>query len=177
MTGYEVLRDGKPIATVGAVTSYADTTVSPLTHYDYVVKALDAAGNRSTPSNTAGVNTPAPPSSTTVTFNVAADARVEQAPPTPTTARPSKLRATNGPATESYLRFTLAGITGTVQSAKLRIFDSNDASNNGPAVYKAASSWTETGITWNNRPARTAARPTTRSRSRSASGSSTTWRR
>ena len=47
VTGYEILRDGAPIATVGAVTSYADTTVSPLTHYDYVVKALDAAGNRS----------------------------------------------------------------------------------------------------------------------------------
>ena len=48
VTGYEILRDGAPIATVGAVTSYADTTVSPLTHYDYAVKALDAAGNRST---------------------------------------------------------------------------------------------------------------------------------
>ena len=56
---------------------------------------------------------------------------------------------------ESYLKFTLAGITGTVQSAKLHVFDSNDATNNGPAVYAAPSSWTETGITWNNRPART----------------------
>jgi hypothetical protein len=36
------------------------------------------------------------------------------------------------------------------------VFDSNDATNNGPAVYKAGSTWTETGITWANRPARTA---------------------
>jgi chitodextrinase len=155
VTGYEVTRDGQPIATVGAVTGYADTTVSPLTHYDYAVKALDAAGNRSAPSNTAGVNTPAPPASTTVMFNVAADARVEQDLPTTNFGTSSKLRATNGPIMESYLRFTLAGITGSVQSAKLHIFDSNDATNNGPAVYAAPSSWTETGITWNNRPART----------------------
>ena len=156
VTGYEILRDGNPIATLGAVTSYADTTVSPLTHYDYVVKALDAAGNHSTPGNTAGVSTPAPPSSTTVTFNVVADARVEDGTPDTNYGTSTKLRATNGPPTESYLRFTLAGITGTVQAAKLRVFDSNDATNNGPAVYKAGSSWTETGLTWNNRPARTA---------------------
>ena len=56
---------------------------------------------------------------------------------------------------ESYLKFALTGVTGSVQSAKLHIYDSNDATNNGPAVYAAPSSWTETGITWNNRPART----------------------
>ncbi len=153
VTGYEISRDGSPIATVGAVTSYADTTVSPLTHYDYVVKAIDAAGNRSTPSNTAGVNTPAPPASTTVTFNVAADARVEDGTPDTNYGSSSKLRSTNGPPTQSFLKFSLSGISGTVQSAKLRIFDSNDATNNGPAVYKAPSTWTESGITWNNRPA------------------------
>ena len=155
VTGYEISRDGSPIATVGAVTSYADTTVSPLTHYDYVVKAIDAAGNRSTPSNTASVNTPAPPASTTVTFNVAADARVEEGTPDTNYGTSSKLRATNGPPMESYLKFSLSGITGAVQSAKLKIFDSNDATNNGPAVYAAPSTWTESGITWNNRPAHT----------------------
>jgi hypothetical protein len=154
VTGYEVLRDGNPIATLGAVTSYVDTTVSPLTHYDYAVRALDAAGNHSTPSNTAGVNTPAPPASTTVTFNVVADARLEDGTPDTNYGTSSKLRATNGPPTESYLKFTLSGISGTVQSAKLKVFDSNDATNNGPAVYKAGSAWTESGITWNNRPAR-----------------------
>ena len=156
VTGYEILRDGTPIATVGAVTSYADTTVSPLTHYDYAVKAIDAAGNRSTPSNTAGVNTPAPPATTTVTFDVVADARVEQEAASSNFGTSSKLRATNGPPTESYLRFALSGLTGTVQAAKLRVYASNDATNNGPAVHRADSSWTETGITWANRPARTA---------------------
>jgi glucose/arabinose dehydrogenase len=155
VTGYEILRDGSPIATVGNVTSYADTTVSPLTHYDYAVKAIDAAGNRSLPGNTAGVNTPAPPASTTVTFDVTADARVEEGAPDTNFGTSQKLRATNAPPKqETYLKFNLVGITGTVQSAKLKVFDSNDASNNGPAVYQAGNSWTEAGVTWSNRPAR-----------------------
>ena len=99
------------------------------------------------------MNTPAPPASTTLTFAVVADARVEQDLPNTNFGNSSKLRATNGPLMESYLRFTLAGLTGSVQSAKLRVFDSNDATNNGPAVYAAPSSWTETAITWANRPA------------------------
>jgi chitodextrinase len=156
VTGYEILRDGNAIATVGAVTGYADTTVSPNSHYDYVVKALDAAGNRSGPSNTAGVNTPAPPASATLTFDVAADARVEEGTPDTNFGSSSKLRATNGPPIESYLRFALSGIAGTVQSAKLRVYATNDATNNGPEVHKAGSSWTESGITWSNRPARNA---------------------
>jgi glucose/arabinose dehydrogenase len=155
VTGYEILRDGHAIATVGDVTSYSDTTVSPLTHYDYVVKALDAAGNRSGASNTAGINTPALPAATTLTFDVVEDARVEQDAPDSNFGTSSKLRATNNPPNESYLKFALSGLSGAVQSAKLRVYDSNDATNNGPAVYAAPSSWTETGITWNNRPVHT----------------------
>ena len=41
-----------------------------------------------------------------------------------------------------------------MQAAKLKVFDSNDATNNGPAVYLAGNGWTENGITWTNRPAR-----------------------
>ena len=97
VTGYEVLRDGHEIATVGAVTSYTDTTVSPLTHYDYTVKALDAAGNRSAVSNTAGIDTPAPPSTHTVTFDVTADTRVEEGAPDSNFGTSQKLRSTNSP--------------------------------------------------------------------------------
>ena len=96
--------------------------------------------------------------STTVTFDVAADAHVEEGSPTTNFGRASKLEVVDGTKrSESYLRFTLAGITGTVQAAKLRVYAFNDASNNGPAVYGAGSSWTESTLTWANRPGRTAA--------------------
>jgi chitodextrinase len=60
VTGYEVFRDGALLASVGAVTSYSDTTVAPSTSYSYQVRARDAAGNRSALSGPATVTTPAP---------------------------------------------------------------------------------------------------------------------
>jgi hypothetical protein len=45
-------------------------------------------------------------------------------------------------------------VTGAVQSATLRLFATN-GSTNGPAVHGTDNSWTETAITWNNRPAAT----------------------
>ena len=59
------------------------------------------------------------------------------------------------PDLESFIQFTVTGISGTIQSAKLRVFATTNGSANGPAVYSTGTSWTETGITWNNRPART----------------------
>jgi chitodextrinase len=45
VTGYDILRNGTPLATVGAVTSYSDKTVGPSTSYQYQVQARDAASN------------------------------------------------------------------------------------------------------------------------------------
>ncbi len=55
---------------------------------------------------------------------------------------------------EGYLKFTVSGVAGTVQSAILRVY-STSSTVDGPAVYATTSEWTETGITWNTRPVRT----------------------
>ena len=55
---YQVFRGATRIATVGAVTTYADATVAASTSYSYTVRAVDAAGNVSSPSNAANVTTP-----------------------------------------------------------------------------------------------------------------------
>jgi glucose/arabinose dehydrogenase/PKD repeat protein len=159
VTGYEVYRGGALIATLGNVGSYADTTVSPATPYSYTVKALDAAGQRSPASNTADVITPAGPASTTVTLNVEVDARVEEATPSTNFGTSTRLKAeaASDPDVESFLRFQVAGVVGQVQSATLRLFDHDDSSVDGPAVYKASSTWTESAITWSGRPARSGA--------------------
>ena len=52
VTGYEIYRDGTLLTTTGAGTTFADTGVVPGQH-SYFVKARDAAGNVSGPSNTA----------------------------------------------------------------------------------------------------------------------------
>ncbi|MEV8516907.1 CBM35 domain-containing protein [Dactylosporangium sp. NPDC051484] len=58
VTGYDVYRNGNPITTVTGTTA-TDTTVVPGTTYSYTVRAHDAAGNTSAPSNAISVTTPA----------------------------------------------------------------------------------------------------------------------
>ena len=152
VTNYEIYRDGQLLATTGNVSSFSDTTVEPQTTYEYTVKALDAAGNRSVASNAAEVTTPAAPL-TTVTFTPVADARVEDGSPSSNFGTSTKLQAGGGvPKRESYLRFQLAGITGPVVDAKLRMTSTTDGTKDGPALYGAGGGWSETGLAWSNRP-------------------------
>jgi acid phosphatase type 7 len=92
-----------------------------------------------------------------LTFTAEADARVHENSPNSNygTANYLLVDGANNPDVESFLRFTVNGVTGSVQNAKLRVYITNNNSANGPAAYAANNSWTETGITWNNRPART----------------------
>jgi hypothetical protein len=119
-----------------------------------------------TPTYTA-TSTPLPtatPSATTtapsgpVVFTPVADARVEQARPTTNFGSATTLIADTSPRTESYLRFTVTGLNGSAQSAKLRLWVL-DATSNGPPVSSCASTtWSETGIIWNTKPATNGAR-------------------
>ncbi|MFD2469604.1 discoidin domain-containing protein [Amycolatopsis silviterrae] len=56
VSGYEVLRDGKSVAT-STTTSYTDNGLSPDTDYTYTVRAKDAAGNTSPVSGPVKVHT------------------------------------------------------------------------------------------------------------------------
>ena len=57
----------------------------------------------------------------------------------------------SGPRERVYLQFNVAGVSGTVTSAKLYLY-ALTTSVNTPAIYKTVNNWTETGITWANRP-------------------------
>jgi hypothetical protein len=56
---------------------------------------------------------------------------------------------------ESYLKFTVNGVTGNIGRAVLRMYATSSTVNT-TAMYRADNTWTETGITWNNRPTRIA---------------------
>ncbi|MGB8983624.1 MAG: DNRLRE domain-containing protein, partial [Anaerolineales bacterium] len=104
-----------------------------------------------TPTATAG-------SGNVLTFTAAADARVVQSSPTANygTATTLLVDGDSGAAVTSFIRFTANGISGPIQSVKLRVFCTTNGTNNGPAAYLANSSWTESGtggINWNNQPA------------------------
>ncbi len=159
VTGYDVFRNGALLTTVGAQTTYADTTVTAATTYQYKVRARDAAANLSAFSNTASVTTPGS-GGAPLSFAPDADSRVQESTPTSNYGTSSQLKADGGvdPDVETYLRFPVSGLSGSVQSAKLRLFvpaSSSYGTADGPAVYTASNTWTEAGITWANRPTRT----------------------
>lgn len=79
VTGYSITRNGAPLAQVGAVTSYQDTT-SASTAYSYQIVAFDAAGNKSAQSKVTTITTPSVPDA--------------QAPSVPTNLQASAVSAT-----------------------------------------------------------------------------------
>ena len=93
----------------------------------------------------------------TLTFVANADAYVEELHPTANNGTTDFLQveSANNRNSESYIRFAVSGVTGSVQSARLRVYSTVNSSTNGPALYITGNAWTEIGITWNNRPGRT----------------------
>ncbi len=95
----------------------------------------------------------------TVVVKAGADARVSKGSPNANVGTATTLGVDGSPVLESYLKFTVPAtvpITGAVTRAVLRLY-ATDGSADGPAVYPSATSWSETKITWNVRPARTGA--------------------
>jgi len=103
-------------------------------------------------NNTETVNLAA----TSLTFIAAADAQVNEASPDKNAGNSTFLQvdSASGAEVESLIRFTVTGISGAIQNAQLRVYDTTNASDDGPAIYATDASWTESEINWNHRPAR-----------------------
>lgn len=92
-----------------------------------------------------------------LTFTASSDAQVMEATPGRNYGNTTYLQVDgdSGAHVESYISFTVSGLDGPVSNATLRVYDRGNGSNNGPEVYGTDPSWTEAGITWENRPAPT----------------------
>ena len=100
---------------------------------------------------------PSPAGATTVSVPPEADATVTQASPATNLGTATSLSVDGSPVVlESYLRFMVSGVDAPVSTAMLRLWVTNPSAN-GPALYPTGNGWTETGITWANKPARTGA--------------------
>ena len=112
---------------------------------------LPATTTTPTPTPTAG-------SPNTLTFITVADARVVQTSPTTNYGTSTNIQADGdaGAAQNSFIRFNVSGISGTVQNVKLRVYCTTNATANGPASYLADSNWVESGaggVSWDTQPA------------------------
>ena len=90
----------------------------------------------------------------TFTFTPTADAQVLSDTPSYNYGKTTRLSADGSPAQQVLMRFSVANLSGTVTSAKLRVYV-NNPSGDGPLVQRTMGAWSETAVTWNTRPALT----------------------
>lgn len=147
------------IATPAAnAASYSDSGLTAATIYVYRVRATSAAGDSSY-SSEASATTTSSSSGNTLTFVAGADAHVNSQYPTTNygTNVAVAVQKSASRNLESYFRFAVSGVAGTVTSAKLRLKESptgTSSSNNVPmSVRQITETWTESGVIWNTKPA------------------------
>jgi hypothetical protein len=163
---YTVYRDGVAIGTVTGdskfwllpTLTFTDARTQRGTAYTYQVTAGDAAGNTSARSAAATVTTPGTPTSSTVTLDATADSYVNASAANTNYGTDQQLAVRGSSAYTTYLRFSLpsapAGMVLT--SARLSVRTSSQGtagSTDDLAVQQVTGAWTETGVTWANRPA------------------------
>ena len=133
----------------------------PLKRYWYAdSRAAETPAQSSTttaapPTTTSVTTTTVPAVRTSLVFGPTADSRVEEAAPDKNLGLAGLLNTNAAPGIgqESYITFSPAGLSGTVTSAQVRVYVSY-GSVDGPGIYSTSSLWTERGLTWNNKPAR-----------------------
>jgi hypothetical protein len=101
--------------------------------------------------------TATPAAAATYTFTPVADTYVNSGSPSTNYGTSGTLSVDDSPAKLMYLKFNVSGVTGAITSVKLRMHVKNvsGAGSNYGGAFRAMSNttWSETGVTWNNQPA------------------------
>lgn len=141
-------------ATSGVVTYTPNAGFTGVDSFSYTVNDDDGAvSNAALVTITVGLE-PA-----TLTFNPSADAHVYASSPSTNYGANAKLRLrSSDPQYNTYLKFNVAGLSGQIQDAKLRLYVTN-AGPDGGAVYAVSNNyansttpWIEEGLRWSNAP-------------------------
>ena len=132
----------QPTPTNGAV-----PTNTPVSNPTTVAATPTAVGTRPAPSPTQSSSTGS------VAFNPVADAYVTADIPNTNYGASQMIRFDSSPVVNGYLTFNVQGLSGSIASAKLRIY-ANSSSSAGCKVFSVPDvSWGERSITFNNAPA------------------------
>ncbi len=143
------------LAAAGSFTYTPDLDFTGTDSFTYF--ANDGTGNSAT---AATVSITVTSTGTTLTFLPTDDAYVDSKKATRNYGSASLLQVRAGSKEfDSYLKFTVAGVSSPVLSAKLRLWVTKDSPSGGSVFvvsndYSDSSGpWTETGLVWNNAPA------------------------
>jgi hypothetical protein len=124
-------------------------------------RGLQIVVSPGTAAITYSVFTPTPPSSGSIMLNTTADSYVRDGSYAGSNYGTlpemiTKQNSSSGYSRETYLKFDVSPVSGTISSAKIRLYGnlSDATTNNATAVYGVSTtSWTESGLSWNNKPA------------------------
>ena len=96
---------------------------------------------------------PTPAASISYSFFPEIDASVRQTEPDTNLGDKTSLKVDRGSDSyESFVRFTIPEIPGTIQHVFLRLYIRSNGSQDGPAIYAVDGPWLEGELNWNNRP-------------------------
>ena len=150
MRGYSIYRNGVLIATVGRNTlDYSDTGLVPSSGYRYQVDSFDTSGNHSALSTAKFATTQ---STATYTFRPVADAYISGDFATTNYGTSAFLRADSSPSFQSYLRFNVSDIGGTVTKATLRLYTTSSSTVGYQVRRVTGQTWEEGTVTAANAP-------------------------
>jgi chitodextrinase len=149
--GYSIYRDGVLVNTVPPDTlQYSDTGLIPATSYNYRVDAFDGSGNHSNLSASKSATTSP---SATYTFAPVADTYVSGDFPTTNFGTSALLKADTTPVFQSYLRFNVGDISGTVTGATLRLYTTSSSAVGYQIKRVNNQGWEEGSLTLDVAPA------------------------
>lgn len=113
--------------------------------------ATDTLASPTSSPTPAPTSTPLP--SISLRFFADADTYVKEAESTTNFGEKSTLQVDGGePADESFIRFTVKNVSGTILSAQLRLYTNKNSTKDGPVIYATSESWDEEKLTWGQRP-------------------------
>jgi hypothetical protein len=155
VAGYNVYRGGSKVnGSLVTSTNYADTGLSSSTQYSYTVSAVDNQGNESAQSSPPKlVTTGAGGGGGGGTFSPVADSYVDSSAPSSNYGSNVKLRVDTSPTVNSFLRFNVSGVSGSVTGVTLKVFATSNLSAGFEVHALSDDTWGESTITSANAPA------------------------
>lgn len=162
---YDVYRSANPGDPLSSAVLVGSSTTTSFTEafnpggtWTYRVVAADAAGNESAPSAGTTITVPTPPVSTVSTLAPTADSYVNTGLKSTNFGSATNVIVDSDPAQYALMRFALpaAPSGSTLTSAVLRVRTTSAAAASSVDTHTVrfgSDAWTESTVTWNNRPA------------------------